>query len=199
MFLLLLLYYFSYWKLFVKLDIGGYGYLVPVYNEYLLCKKLKMDNRFTLMYLFISLVISIINGIYMILSIMVVLCMTILPFLLTFILSGKIGDIRLDSFNMMMIIYVLFFLIYSIMRIGIVYKLSLNFGKSKIWAIILGIFNFIGIFVLGFSDLEYKDNVLDEVDVDDDTIEVRIDDSDDDNLIDDLDNVCEDDLISDNG
>lgn len=174
MILLLLFYYIGYWKLFDKMNIKCWKCLLPVYNEYLLCKDIDADKRFMLIYLFVSGIITLINFIYLFLSLIIVLFMMILPFLFMFILSKKLWMISFDGFIPIMIIYVIFFLIYSIMRIYVVYKLSLKFGNSKIKSTILGIFNFIGIYVLGFGNLVYvdvnvnnDDNMISDIVIDD--------------------------------
>ena len=136
--LFLIFYYIAYWKLFIKMFYSGWECLIPIYNEYLLCKKININKIFIIYFLF--LIFFLIAAI----------------FIQLFVLGGFFTNIIWSYFLVGIIILGILFTIYSIMRTYIIYKTSLMFGKNKMTSIIFGIFNYIGVVILGFDESSYE-------------------------------------------
>ena len=151
--LFLILYYIAYWKLFIKMNYSGWECLIPIYNEYLLCKKININKIFIIIYLVIK---SIVIFLFIIYFLFLIFFLIAAIFIQLFVLGGFFTNIIWSYFLVGIIILGILFTIYSIMRTYIIYKTSLMFGKNNMTSIIFGIFNYIGVVILGFDESSYE-------------------------------------------
>lgn len=155
MFLLLVIYYIAYWKLFVKLKFSGWKCLLPVYNNYLLCKKLEINKIIIIIYLIINVIYVFLTILYLILFLIL---FVFVPFLQLFVLSGSFQIIDWENFVLWIIMYGIIIIIYKFIRCYVFCELGLKLKKSKMCSIILGLFNFVGVIVWGFDNSIYENN-----------------------------------------
>lgn len=148
----LIIYYISKYKLYQKLGYNGYECFIPVYDQYLLCKKIDISNIFMFIYLVISFIVEIFN---ILINLYIFLFIMMVPILQLFMVVGFIDMLNFNGLFLELCLYSILLGIYMIMRFIIYYKVSLNFNNKFVKSIFLGIFNFIGVIVIGFDNSKY--------------------------------------------
>lgn len=155
MILLIIFYYVGYWKLFKKMNNKGWECLLLVYNEYLLCKKININKILMIVYLIVNSLVVFFTILYLILFLIL---LVLVPFLQLFVLSNSFQLIEWDSLLLGLYIYGIILVIYKLIRCYVFYELGLKFNKSKICSIVFGVFNLIGVIILGFDNSIYENN-----------------------------------------
>ena len=164
-FIYYILYCVSYYELFKKMGLIGWKSLIPVYSEYLLYKRNDEYKKFGKLCFFINLFLLIIITLcFIALFLIIFMIVMLFGFVLATFLIALMFEETKDLFNclfnaipfVLMILSIGLFL-FSIVRSYMFYKISLRFGKNNRTATIFGIFNFIGVIILGFDKSTYID------------------------------------------
>lgn len=155
MLIFLIIYYIACWKLFIKMKLFGWECLLPVYSDYLVCKKGNVNKKIIIIYLIVKSILVFLGIIYLI---YIFLFLVIGPILQFLVLSGSFNSINWSVFLTELIAFGILCFFYMIMRCYVYYKLFLMFVDDRKNAIILGIFNFIGVMILGFDNSVYVEN-----------------------------------------
>lgn len=140
--LFLIVYHICLWKLFGKMGISKWKSLFPIYNEYLLCKKVNISKKIMIGYLIVE-GLRLVNRIIWFIYILLLYSSRFIAYTILWMLESYI------SFGILLMFFVILTILFISMRGYVFYKISISFRKKQMTSILWIVFGIItGLYIL---------------------------------------------------